>query len=162
MRRRIDRQAKPLLGRRGSTRKVVSCLNDEEECNLVLEPCSTQVRESRAGIQVRTRDEVRAARKDTPAEYSRVKLGPTGTRFFNRSMYSGLMIGDYLRIMEERDGEVELRSLPNPDKPSRQKQKEVLHRMKTNKEVRWREICVVVASVCTVLGVLISLRLGVE
>ena len=74
---------------------------DEDDSELVIEPCSTQVRDTRTGIEVRTREEVCAS----TTEALRV--------------YVGLMIGDYLRNTTVEEEEIQLKTLPNTDEWAR-------------------------------------------
>eukprot|EP00116_Pleurobrachia_bachei_P002182 sb/3462444/ len=102
-------------GGSGAGRREVSCLSNKEECKIGLEKCSTQVRENRAGLQVRTAEQVRASMIKTPDVWKRVDMGRTRTKFFNRSQYAGVIVGEYERSMAPEEHEIRVTTLPNPD-----------------------------------------------
>ena len=102
-------------GGSGAGRREVHCLTNKEECKLDLEKCSTQVRETRAGVQIRTLEQVRAKERENPNYWITVDMGNTRTRFFNRSKYSAVMVGDYERKMTDEELKVQINTLPDPE-----------------------------------------------
>ena len=103
-------------GGSGSGKREVPCLSSEDECKITLEKCSTQIRETRAGLQVRTKEEIRAATKQDPTVWKTIDLGESRTKFFNRSLYRGIMVGDYLRDMKDENYKLDIETIPNPDR----------------------------------------------
>ena len=171
-------------GGAGSGRRKVACLSDEEKCQTTLETCSTQIRETRAGLQVRTAEVVRAFTITEPEKWKVVDLGPTQTMYFNRSRYGGVLIGDELRTMGTEDYEVELNTLPNLQRwvqvfedrwkthkernltemvRTVREQEKILRRIETQQhksEKRWKEIVLGVAIAVGTLLLAGSLALG--